>query len=437
MADLMTREQFGALVGVSGEQVEQWTDDGLLDPEGIGGYEELDLLRWLTIRQYEASGHSSEQLAAAIASGEIEPFLGEYLYPAAPRLSPEDAATRAGIEADQVRELLTALGFGRDALPESWLAQLDACNTMQRAGLAWEAIVEGMRVYGDALRRLAETEVRIVHVEVHERLSAAGLTDDEVYQHIVGIQEAVVPLLDGFVKAVHHEHLLQASIEDAYLHLPASQIPAEHGSVETTIVFLDVESFTELTQTGGDELAIAVLTRLGNAVRTLALRHEGKLVKQIGDGLMLAFRRSADAVAFARDALEASTADPQIPPLHVGIHAGPAIYRGGDYIGTTVNLAARVSAASSAGEILITETVAAQLQSDERAEAAGVRMLRGAQHPLRLYRLPQRGARIDPVCGAIVHDPPVAQLRHNGQELWFCSQDCLRRYLDAEPAAPT
>ena len=437
MADLMTREQFGALVGVSGEQVEQWTDDGLLDPEGIGGYEELDLLRWLTIRQYEASGHSSEQLAAAIASGEIEPFLGEYLYPAAPRLSPEDAATRAGIEADQVRELLTALGFGRDALPESWLAQLDACKTMQQTGLAWEAIVEGMRVYGDALRRLAETEVRIVHVEVHERLSAAGLTDDEVYQHIVGIQEAVVPLLDGFVKAVHHEHLLQASIEDAYLHLPASQIPAEHGSVETTIVFLDVESFTELTQTGGDELAIAVLTRLGNAVRTLALRHEGKLVKQIGDGLMLAFRRSADAVAFARDALEASTADPQIPPLHVGIHAGPAIYRGGDYIGTTVNLAARVSAASSAGEILITETVAAQLQSDERAEAAGVRMLRGAQHPLRLYRLPQRGARIDPVCGAIVHDPPVAQLRHDGQELWFCSQECLRRYIDAPPTVAT
>jgi class 3 adenylate cyclase len=430
MRTLMTHEQFATLVGASSEQVERWRSRGLLDPQGLGGYEELDLLRWLTVRQHEARGYSSEQLAAALASGEIKPFLGEYLYPASARLSPEDAAARAGIEPDQVRELRTALGFGRDSLPQSWLVQLDACKTMQAAGLAWEAIIEGMRVYGDALRRLAETEVRLVHVEVHERLSADGLSDDEVYQQIVGIQEAVVPLLDGFMQAVHHEHLLQASIEDVYLHLPASEVPAEHGSVETAIVFLDVESFTELAQTEGDQLAIEVLSRLESAVRTLALRHEGKLVKQIGDGLMLAFHRPAEAVAFAREALEATTADPRIPPLHVGIHAGPAIYRAGDYIGTTVNLAARVSAASSAGEILVTETVAAQLRDDEQAATAGLRMLRGAQHPLRLYRLIQRGARIDPVCKAVVREPPVAQLRHDGQELWFCSQECLRRFLD-------
>jgi hypothetical protein len=50
------------------------------------------------------------------------------------------------------------------------------------------------------------------------------------------------------MQAVHHEHLLQASIEDVYLHLPASEIRAELDSVETTIVFLEIESFTELTQ---------------------------------------------------------------------------------------------------------------------------------------------------------------------------------------------
>jgi class 3 adenylate cyclase len=436
MADRMTREEFAALVGVPGEQINQWTRQGLLDPENLGGYEELDLLRWLTIRQYAARGGSSHQLAAAIANGEIQPFLGEYLYPTSPRLSSEDAAERSGVEPEKVRELRTALGFGREALPEGWLAQLEAFKTMHRAGLSWGAIVEGARVYGDALRRLAETEIRLVHVEVHERLTAEGLSDDEVAQHIVGIQDTVVPLLDGFVQAVHHEHLLRASIEDAYLHLPASDIPAERGSVETTIVFLDVESFTELTQAQGDELAMELLTRLEGLVRTLASQHEGKLVKQIGDGLMLAFRRPADAVAFARQALEATTADVQIPPLHVGIHTGPAIYRAGDYIGATVNLAARVSAASAAGEILITDSVASQLQDRDQTEAVGARMLRGVHHPLRLYRTIQRGARIDPVCGAIVQEPPVAQLRHDGQELWFCSQECLRRFLEA-PAAAT
>src|SRR6516165_132031 len=121
MRTLMTREQFATLVGASGEQVEHWRSEGLLDPQGLGGYEELDLLRWLTVRQHEARGYSSEQLAAALASGEIEPFHGEYLYHASPRLSPEDAAARAGIEPEQVRELRTALGFGRDSCPRAGL----------------------------------------------------------------------------------------------------------------------------------------------------------------------------------------------------------------------------------------------------------------------------------------------------------------------------
>jgi class 3 adenylate cyclase len=320
---------------------------------------------------------------------------------------------------ERVRELRTALGFGRDALPAGWVAQLDAFKTRHRAGLPWDAIVEGARVYGDALRRLAETEVRLVHVEVHERLSADGLTDDQITQQIAGIQESVVPLLDGFIQAVHHEHLLQASIEDVHLHLPASETPAERGSVETTIVFLDVESFTELTQTEGDELAIEVLTRLEGLVRTLALRREGKLVKQIGDGLMLAFRGSADAVAFARDALEATTADAHIPPLHVGIHAGPAIYRAGDYIGTTVNLAARVTAASAAGEILITDSVASRLPDSDQAEAVGVRMLRGAQHPLRLYlpRDPKRRAHRPRLQGRRSRAPDCAAARRRSRVL--------------------
>ena len=62
----MTCEEFATLVGVSSEQVERWRSEGLLDPQGLGGYEELDLLRWLTIRQHEARGDSSERLAAGL-----------------------------------------------------------------------------------------------------------------------------------------------------------------------------------------------------------------------------------------------------------------------------------------------------------------------------------------------------------------------------------
>src|SRR5439155_10148709 len=115
---------------------------------------------------------------------------------------------------------------------------------------------------------------------------------------------------------------------------------------------------------------------LEDVVRPLALQHDGKLVKQIGDGFMLAFRGADQAVAFARQALDAVARFPEIPPLHVGVHSGPAIYRAGDYIGTTVNLASRVTGASTAGEILLTEAVANALSDVEITEPVGVRMLR-------------------------------------------------------------
>jgi len=122
-------------------------------------------------------------------------------------------------------------------------------------------------------------------------------------------------------------------------------------------------------------------------------------------------------------------ADPDIPPLHVGIHAGPAIHRSGDYIGSTVNVASRVTGTSSAGEILLTDAVASTL-ADGATEPVGVRMLRGAAQPVRLFRVVRREERRDPVCNAIVADPPAAQLRHDGEDLWFCSQACLRRFLE-------
>lgn len=96
----------------------------------------------------------------------------------------------------------------------------------------------------------------------------------------------------------------------------------------------------------------------------MALDHDGKLVKQIGDGLMLAFPRPNGAAVFARAVVEASGHDPEIPQLHVGMHTGRAIYSAGDYVGKTVNTAARVTGGSAAGEILMTEDVVNQLDAD-------------------------------------------------------------------------
>ncbi len=425
-------DEFAALVGVSRGQVGAWAAAGLLDPARTDHFDDLDLARVMAIRRYEALGYSPHELADAIASGAIVPFLGEYLYPSGAQLSLQQAAERVGLDPGVIEGLRTALGFRRSTFLEDDLELMDAFKVITDAGLPLEAALEGARVMGDALRRLAESEIRLVHVHIHERLIGQGLTEEDAIRQGAPLQEAVIPLLDGLVQRIHHEHLLYADIEDAYVHL----VPGEatgRGSVEATIVFIDLASFTSLTETEGDQAGVELMTRLDAIVRALALEHDGKVVKHIGDELMLAFRRAADAVRFAAALDERARHDPDIPVLRTGMHAGPAIYRGGDYIGTTVNIAARVADVAAPSETLVTEAVAREAADREALESAGVRMLRGAAQPLQLYRLVRAEQQRDPVCGEIVDAPPAARLREGDAELWFCSQSCLREYLTTEP----
>jgi adenylate cyclase len=432
----MSLEEFAALVRMEPPEVADLAAAGLLDPAGAGEFDDLDLLRLMTVRHYQALGYSPERLAGELSIGEVRPFLGEYIYPRSEQLSLEEAAERSGIDPEMLRDLRTALGWFGDGFLEEDMQVLEGFKVIAGAGMPREATLEGARVYGDALRRVAETEVRLVHVHIHERLLAEGLPEDEVIRQIHALQEAALPVLDGMVERVHHEHFLQASIEDAYVHLVDTEVDRGRGSVDATIVFVDVESFTTITEAEGDQAAIDTMTRVDSTVRALAHERDGKVVKHIGDALMLAFRRPTDAVGFAGALHHAAEADPSLPGLRLGMHCGPAVYRAGDYIGNTVNLASRVAGTATAGETVLTEPVVEKLDDAGAVEKVGVRMLRGAQHPVQLYRLRHDESRADPVCGQIVSAPPAARLQRGDDELWFCSERCLRQFLAAAQAAP-
>ena len=159
------------------------------------------------------------------------------------------------------------------------------------------------------------------------------------------------------------------------------------------------------------------------------------MVKHIGDALMLAFRRPVDAVDFAGRLHGAVDRDPSLPGLRVSMHSGPAIYRGGEYIGSRVNLVSRVTSTATAGQTVITDAVAGGLGDGAPVESVGVRMLRGYEQPVTLYRLRRQEQRRDPACGEMVSSPPAARLMQGDEELWFCSEQCLRDYLAAARTA--
>jgi adenylate cyclase len=299
-----------------------------------------------------------------------------------------EAAARVGLEPEQLRQLASALGFSW-GVRESDVEILEVLRVARDAGLPWEAILGVTRVVGDSLRRIAETEIRVVHVYIHERLMAAGASEEEVEQLISGIEQNLAPLMDPVLQWLHREYLLEARMEDAFFHLADSETQAgELGSVEVTIAFVDIASFTALAEASGDEAAMQVLDRIDSIVRSLLVERNGKLVKQVGDGFMLAFRDPAAAVHFAVATQAELARDPELPAIRVGINTGPALYRTGDYLGSAVNVASRVVSSAMPGQILLTEPVAtAASRGGIEVDEVGVRMLRGVDDPLALYRV--------------------------------------------------
>src|SRR5919197_175390 len=100
MRTTMSLEDLAALVRLEPSQIAEWAQAGLLDPERDDRFDDLDLLRLMAIRHYEPLGYDPRGLAEAIANGEVEPFLGEYIYPREPRLTLEQAADRTGVDSD-------------------------------------------------------------------------------------------------------------------------------------------------------------------------------------------------------------------------------------------------------------------------------------------------------------------------------------------------
>jgi adenylate cyclase len=122
------------------------------------------------------------------------------------------------------------------------------------------------------------------------------------------------------------------------------------------VCFLDITGYTGLTEERGDEAAADLAATLGTLVRRSSQEHGGQPVKWLGDGVMFYFPDPADGVLAALDMVEA-VATHDLPPAHVGIHAGPVVFQEGDYFGRTVNIAARIAKYARPGEVLVSQEV--------------------------------------------------------------------------------
>jgi adenylate cyclase len=203
--------------------------------------------------------------------------------------------------------------------------------------------------------------------------------------------------------------------------------------IQATFCFIDLAGFTALTEAQGDEDAADVATLFAGLTR-LALAPGDRLVKTIGDAVLVTSRDPASGVALVERLLTEAASEPQLPSLRAGLHHGEAVQRDGDVFGAAVNLAARVAAEAHAGEVLGTEPIAAAARACGIPVAElGAVLLKNVRESIPLFSLGlvvgATETPIDPVCQTPVDRRGAAgRLRYRGVEYWFCSLTCAAAF---------
>jgi adenylate cyclase len=138
------------------------------------------------------------------------------------------------------------------------------------------------------------------------------------------------------------------------------------GTVDVAILFTDLVDFSSWALEAGDEAALELLRRVGEAEDSTITKHRGVLVKRLGDGALAVFTHPELAVRAAlklKRALAAIDVQGHTPILRAGVHLGRPRKIGNDYLGVDVNIAARVEAAAKPDEVLVSDSACRALDS--------------------------------------------------------------------------
>ena len=159
-------------------------------------------------------------------------------------------------------------------------------------------------------------------------------------------------------------------------------------------LFTDLVGFTAYTDAVGDSAAVGLLDRQAEIVDHVLEATEGRLVKELGDGLMIWFDAADQSLAGAvrlMQAIEAARRDGSFAlAVRMGLHHGEAMQRGDDLVGQTINIAARVADLAGPSELLVSEDVLAACGSDAAGVARspiGPVTVKGVSEPVWLQRI--------------------------------------------------
>jgi adenylate cyclase len=373
--------------GVSASTLSRWADEKIV-PVKKGRWTAGAAAQARVVARMRERGHTLKELKDAGKEGKLAfGFAEETFADRSPRVPIEEAVERTGLSEALIERIMVILGTptGRErSLSELDVGALERFAAVTDAGLPTQAVLQLARVYAQSVRRIADAEVRLFHLFVHEPMIQDGLSAVEMAEELDGVVRASSPVAVPLFDYLHDRYIRYFMEQDVVGHMEDEFTGiSELGHIRITLCFIDLTGFTRYTAEEGDAEAFSAIERFTEAVAA-TLPREANIVKSIGDEVMVV---SPDPVSLAEWAVGFIAFFSDRPKPRVGIHYGNAVFRDGDYFGADVNLAHRVVNRAQGGEVLVTGGIADALVDHEDLELRGIgeARLKGFSEPIALF----------------------------------------------------
>ena len=355
---------------------------GLLDGlEGPSRAERAELVDWLLSRGFTVEQIRGEVAPMLLPAGRIVGDDGVYV-------SARQICQETGIDLELLEAIQSAVGLPRADDPDAVVHLRADSQAAANAkvfldkGLSREQVISVSRVLGHGLAQAAE----VMRQVVLEAVIQPGATELQLAQAYEGVVQQFSPLLgplcDDLLR-VQLRHTLETEAVNA-AERAAGTVP---GARNISVAFADLVGFTKLGEALPPEELESLASRLSDFAHDV-VAPPVRFIKAIGDAVMFV---CTDPVALLRTALALLTAAEKyddFPQLRVGLASGSAVSRAGDWFGSPVNVASRVTGIARPGTVLVSESVREAIGPTDGVSwsFAGSRHLKGVRGEVKLFR---------------------------------------------------
>jgi adenylate cyclase len=372
--------------GVSPATLKRWAREGVI-PVRRDRWTVAAAAQARVVARMRKRGYSLDSLKRAVRDGRLAFGYAESLLPEAERAyTLSEVAERTGLEERLIERAMALVGTPtalEGTLTEQDAEAMEILADILASGFPLVALLQLVRVYAQSLRKMAEAEVRLFHLYVHEPLIREGVPALEMAEEMEELAADLLPMTAPLVDYLHGRYRRYFSEQDVVGHMESELGGGDHlGRVSMTYCFVDLAGFTRFTEEEGDEEAIDLIERFVETVEA-TLPEKASVVKTIGDEVMIV---SPEPVSLTKWSVDFLGLFQERPQPRAGLHYGDAVYRDGDYFGTQVNLTHRVVARALGGEVMATRQIA------DAAEGSGLRFvpigdvaLKGFPAPIELF----------------------------------------------------